>query len=208
MSWEALEHIHDQISNAERVSGNNDRQNDYARQTCSNEIVENISGTVPFKVLQQRVARRTTGHESHTLFKLVQIHKSAKCADLRDKVFGLMGMCSQCCNENVIVDYQKPLIEICRMMLKHHLSGPRTHDLSLRNDSSVDLSTLVKEILFTFTDGGMEIGPPVTGDPFPEVFEEPQPDSIPMIACVPRRSYDMEFQEARNTVHWNVLDPQ
>ncbi|KAK0129224.1 hypothetical protein ONS95_001159 [Cadophora gregata] len=194
LNWAALEHIHDQITNAKQVGGNNLRLNYYAQATRSNKMVQDLSGTVPFKILQQRVARRAISHELYTLFELVQMYKSAECVDVRDKVFGLIGLCSQCCRENVVVDYQRTPLDTCRMLLEHYLSRHSIHGLNLKNGSNVDLFTLVKEVVAIFTDGGNEFPLPVTGDPFPEVSEGSKPDSVAMIACSPRCSISLEFQ--------------
>ena len=194
LHWVSLEHIHDQITNAKQVSGNNQRLNYYAQVTRSEKMVIELSSTVPFKILQQRDARRTFGYQSYTLFELVQMHKSAQCADTQDKVFGLIGLCSQCCCDNVVVDYQKSPMITCQMLLEHYLSRHSIHGLNLKNGSNLELFTLVKELVVTFRRGDAE-QLSVTTDPYPEVFEEPQSDSVSMVACSPRRSISLDSLE-------------
>ncbi|KAH7384948.1 heterokaryon incompatibility protein-domain-containing protein [Cadophora sp. MPI-SDFR-AT-0126] len=206
MNWEALEHIHDQITNAKNVSGNNQRLNYYAQITRSNKVVEDLSGTVPFKILQQRIARQTVGHELYNLVELVQMYKSAECADIRDKVFGLIGLCSRCCSRKVVVDYQKSPLETCRMLLEHYLSRHSIHGLNLKYGTNIGLFTLVKEIIVTFTNGNIEFPPTGIEDPFPEVFEDPQPESVSMIACVPRRAISLDFRGTDNAGHRKLFD--
>ncbi|KAL5316720.1 hypothetical protein ACEPPN_015771 [Leptodophora sp. 'Broadleaf-Isolate-01'] len=63
LNWEALEYIHDQMTNSKQSSGNNQRLDYYSQVTRSNEMVGHLAATVPLKILQHRAARQTIGHE-------------------------------------------------------------------------------------------------------------------------------------------------
>jgi hypothetical protein len=80
-----------------------------------------IEDTVPFKINQQRMARRAPGHLRHTLFNLLHRYQKAKCADPRDKVYSLLGLSRACCQEAITIDYQSSPLELCQLLLRHHL---------------------------------------------------------------------------------------
>ncbi|KAG4438710.1 hypothetical protein IFR05_005790 [Cadophora sp. M221] len=193
LNWEALEHIHDQMTNAKQSSSNNQRLNYYSKITRSNEMVDLLAATVTSKILQQRAARQTIGHELYTLFELVQMYKCGLCVDIRDKVFGLFGMCSQCCRDNVVVDYQKSPTDVCRMLLEHYLSSHSVHRLNLKNFSSIELFKILKETIDVFRIEEIDNLLAMGGDSFAQVFESPQENSISMIACLPKRRVRINF---------------
>jgi hypothetical protein len=80
-----------------------------------------IGGTVPFKINQQRLARMAPGYLRNALFDLFHTYQRAECADLRDKVFGLLGMSQACCQKAITVNYQSSPLELCELLLRHHL---------------------------------------------------------------------------------------
>ncbi|KAL5316719.1 hypothetical protein ACEPPN_015770 [Leptodophora sp. 'Broadleaf-Isolate-01'] len=110
------------------------------------------------------------------------------------QVFGLIGMCSQCCRGKVVVDYQRSPTDVCRMLLEHYLSSHSVHRLNLKNFSSIELFKILKETINVFRID--EIGNRLSmgGDSFSEVFESPQESSISMIACLPKRLVHLDFK--------------
>ncbi|KAH7312972.1 hypothetical protein BKA65DRAFT_149838 [Rhexocercosporidium sp. MPI-PUGE-AT-0058] len=161
--------------------------------TRSNKLVGDLAATVPFKVLQQRAARQTIDHELYALFELVQMYKCGLCVDVRDKIFGLIGMCSQCCRDKIIVDYQRSPTDVCRTLLQHYLSLHSVHRINLKNFGSIELFTIVKEIIDAFKVEELGDQSSIGGVSFCEVFESPQERSITMMACLRRRPVHVDF---------------
>lgn len=57
---------------------------------------------------------------SNIIFDLCLRYTEAKCAEPRDKIFGLIGIAADCCKDAVAVDYSLSMYEICGMVLEHH----------------------------------------------------------------------------------------
>lgn len=61
------------------------------------------------------------GHRRASLSELFDTHHGAKCLDVRDKIFGLLGMSSSCCQGALDADYGISTSDLCRRFLTHHL---------------------------------------------------------------------------------------
>lgn len=54
------------------------------------------------------------------LLSLMQTYRDAKCADIRDKLFGLHSIALSCCRKSVPIDYTRSTYNLCGMILAHH----------------------------------------------------------------------------------------
>ncbi|KAE8450760.1 hypothetical protein EG329_005673 [Mollisiaceae sp. DMI_Dod_QoI] len=63
-----------------------------------------------------------SGEGCSSLVEIMQETSVAKCADRRDKVFGLLNLCFRCCRDAIRPDYSKSLAHICESILEHHIT--------------------------------------------------------------------------------------
>ena len=80
----------------------------------------------------------STGKEiepGRPLLQLCTQYGGSKCADERDKVFGLHGFARRCCQELVPVDYGLPFAQICHTLLIHHAAEHSGMGIGLIADS-------------------------------------------------------------------------
>ena len=59
---------------------------------------------------------------SMTIIQLMSRTSYTECGDARDKIFGLLNICAECCRIAIPPDYSRSLEEICQSVLEHHFS--------------------------------------------------------------------------------------
>jgi hypothetical protein len=77
------------------------------------------------------------------LLQLCTQYGGSKCADERDKVFGLHGLACRCCQELVPVEYGLPFSQICQALLIHHAAEHSNSGIGLIADSRLFCYRLV-----------------------------------------------------------------
>lgn len=133
--------------------------------------------TVSDKIWKHRRLRSSLGYEAPTLFDMVQFFENAKCADLRDRVYAVIGLSQTCCQYNVAGSYHRSPSELCQIVLQHHLFH---HEDSIKNawgekDSPVvDLIDLMNLLGCPSTE--------MNSDPL--VSETSGPLSVASLACI------------------------
>lgn len=76
------------------------------------------------KLCRQRLAAGSKAYAQRTrlsLLFLMEIHSQARCADVRDKIYGLHSFAPWCCREAIPVDYSCSAYELCARLLKHEV---------------------------------------------------------------------------------------
>jgi len=86
-------------------------------------IIAKAANSAAMKICRQRRAHMESGPvtELASLLCLLWIHKDAKCADVRDKVFGIHSFAPACCRLCIPVDYSCSAYTLCRKLLEHDI---------------------------------------------------------------------------------------
>lgn len=63
-----------------------------------------------------------------SIFMLAETHAHAKCADNRDKIYGLQGFAPSCCRSAISIDYICSAYELCQRILWHEITAHRMAD--------------------------------------------------------------------------------
>jgi hypothetical protein len=90
-------------------------------------IRESIVRSVPIRLFAQRAGRLeeiATGGQDNTttVLDLFLQFKDSECYDVRDKIFGIIGISRPCCQRAVLPDYSLEVPSICGTLLTHHLA--------------------------------------------------------------------------------------
>jgi hypothetical protein len=112
------------------------------------KVLAELEELVSFKIFMQRRDRRFGEQISsvHTLFELFCAHRNAACEQLHDRLFGLLSLCRQCCQEALHIDYGTPLSDLCRNFLEHyfqHHAGPMKENIRSQSISGVQKALLM-----------------------------------------------------------------
>jgi hypothetical protein len=76
---------------------------------------------------------------STPLLEVMAGNPEAECGDVRDKAFGLLSLCSECCRIAIRPDYSQSLKEICEYILEHHIKRHTRTGESCRDIVTKDL---------------------------------------------------------------------
>ncbi|PMD41648.1 hypothetical protein L207DRAFT_511468 [Hyaloscypha variabilis F] len=112
-------------------------------------IIAKVVDSAAMKICRQRRAHVESGPvtELPSLMSLLWIHKDAKCADVRDKVFGIHSFAPVCCRSCVPVDYSYSAYTLCRKLLEHdiqfHSEGRRNGGRDMLVRRSLNLHGLL-----------------------------------------------------------------
>lgn len=83
------------------------------------------------KLIARRLSYQKMVTRNNTLLPTVrtmaQDFRDSKCSDVRDKVFGILSICRECCSLEVCADYSLDLASICAKLVDHEI---RWHDVS------------------------------------------------------------------------------
>jgi hypothetical protein len=81
------------------------------------DLVKKISESQAFKLLE---LRDSSHHQQPTisLKDWLYICKHSNCTDLRDRVYALLGLASDCRNNELVADYSKSVAQVCTDVLK------------------------------------------------------------------------------------------
>lgn len=58
-----------------------------------------------------------------SLVTLSRIHREARCADVRDKIYGLRGLAPLCCQQAIPADYSCSSYQLCERLLTHEFAS-------------------------------------------------------------------------------------
>lgn len=113
------------------------------------------------KILWQRANRwQPEPVANSSLASLMIEHLSARCADTRDKAFGLESLAYQCCQTAVSVDYSVPLCVLSRQVLEHEIQAHKLDPAGIMKSARLISSSLcfrdglsVKELLVELESG-------------------------------------------------------
>ncbi|KAL2060095.1 hypothetical protein VTL71DRAFT_9917 [Oculimacula yallundae] len=80
-----------------------------------------VKKTLPLQVNQ----RRSRMHEIYigentTLVGQFLLYRTFECADIKDRIFGLLGISPQCCRESIVVDYSTSNTDLALAVIGHH----------------------------------------------------------------------------------------
>ncbi|KAH8766256.1 heterokaryon incompatibility protein-domain-containing protein, partial [Hyaloscypha finlandica] len=101
VSWDAVEHVFGQVPSTTPWDQYNDDAHLHGDRHFWTFV---LWGSVPYKIFMQR-QDCVKGLQSHALLENYCLYREAGCADTRDKLFGLIGLSSRCCQDAVKVDY-------------------------------------------------------------------------------------------------------
>ncbi|KAG4440837.1 hypothetical protein IFR05_003650 [Cadophora sp. M221] len=78
---------------------------------------------IPLRIHQRRTRMFLNpdrpGNTFTTLVGQFLIYRKAQCADVRDRIFGLLGISPQCCRDNIPVDYGISTIDLALSVIAH-----------------------------------------------------------------------------------------
>lgn len=77
------------------------------------------------------------------LVNLILYHQGAECKDPRGRVYGNLSLAMECCQKEVIVNYNKTWSEVCKDVLKHHFRQPHWPERDLADTTQTLLSQCV-----------------------------------------------------------------
>jgi hypothetical protein len=93
-----------------------------------------VNSTVREGVLAQLVLQWEDKSQGSTpsnfpLLRLIFQYREARCEDVRDKVFGLLGLAKSCCSTALKVDYSSSLIDLHQEILRHAAKDHNLEDI-------------------------------------------------------------------------------
>ena len=71
---------------------------------------------VPYKMNSERCGIR---QGSSALSGQFHLYQKGKCADVKDRIFGLLGISAQSCRENISIDYGLSNIDVALSFIAH-----------------------------------------------------------------------------------------
>ncbi|KAH7378092.1 heterokaryon incompatibility protein-domain-containing protein [Cadophora sp. MPI-SDFR-AT-0126] len=89
---------------------------------------------------------RLKGHHL-PLIKLVELSEKSSCQDLRDRIYAMIGLASDCQNDEIVPDYLKPLSEVYDDIVVRHFY-PSDRDKYGHSWSTVQASCLIQRVLW------------------------------------------------------------
>jgi hypothetical protein len=106
----------------------------FSRALQGYEYYDRIKSSLPYLFDRQRNDR----YYECRLLNLLEACQTSKCADPRDKVYGLLGLANDCGEDELVVDYSKTVYEVYRDVIAFHSSRTRSRQLlSPRRDLDV-----------------------------------------------------------------------
>jgi hypothetical protein len=131
LKWAVLEHI---------FAGKFEHMPPSIKFACYG-IAGTLKDSPAAKIYQQRRIHVMRSEEAHSLLDTFLLFESAKCLDIRDKVFAIHGLARSCCQAKVHIDYTGSSSDICLAMITHHLryhaEKVADRDLNQRIDKSM-----------------------------------------------------------------------
>lgn len=124
-------------------------------RTSSGRLIHSSHAIIPVLIYQRRVPIPLLVHSgiygnpdgraetSTTLANQFLMYGEAKCADVRDRIFGLLGISPQCCRDSIPVDYSLSTIDLALSVIAHDESEHRSFrsasfSSKLRADSYIE----------------------------------------------------------------------
>jgi hypothetical protein len=106
----------------------------FSRALQGYENCDRIKSSLPYLFDRQRSDR----YYECRLLNLLEACQASKCADPRDKVYGLLGLANDCGEDELVVDYSKTVYEVYTDVIAFHSSRMRSRQLlSPRRDLDV-----------------------------------------------------------------------
>lgn len=106
----------------------------FSRALQGYEHYDRIKSSLPYLFDRQRSDR----YYECRLLNLLEACQASKCADPRDKVYGLLGLANDCGEDELVVDYSKTVYEVYMDVIAFHSSRTRSRQLlSPRRDLDV-----------------------------------------------------------------------